>query len=43
MDATPMSYLRKVRLEHIHNELSHAEPGSVSVTDVAATVRRSAA
>jgi len=36
MDATPMSYLRKVRLEHIHNELSHAEPGSVSVTDVAA-------
>ncbi|CAN5539489.1 AraC family transcriptional regulator [soil metagenome] len=36
MDATPMGYLRKVRLEQMHDELSHAEPGSVSVTDVAA-------
>ena len=33
---TPMGYLRLLRLEQIHAELSHAEPGSVSVSQIAA-------
>ena len=35
-DTTPMSYLRDVRLRQVHAELLAAEPGSVSVTEVAA-------
>jgi AraC-like DNA-binding protein len=31
-----MTYLRQLRLEQIHKELSDAEPGSVTVTEVAA-------
>lgn len=34
--ATPMGYLRDLRLEQIRDELSDAEPGSVSVSEVAA-------
>jgi AraC-like DNA-binding protein len=33
---TPMGYLRELRLERAHAELSNAEPGSVTVTEVAA-------
>ncbi|MCU1583741.1 MAG: Xylulose kinase [Microbacteriaceae bacterium] len=36
MSTTPMTYLRQLRLEQIHKELSDAEPGSVTVTEVAA-------
>jgi len=36
METTPMGYLRELRLEQIHTELSQAEPGSVNVTEVAA-------
>ena len=36
MHSTPMGYLREVRLEQIHQELSGAEPGTATVTDVAA-------
>ncbi|MCU1411336.1 MAG: Xylulose kinase [Rhodoglobus sp.] len=36
MDTTPLSYLRELRLEQIHSELCHAEPGSVAVSEVAA-------
>lgn len=36
LGSTPMGYLRDVRLEQIHDELVRAEPGSVSVTEVAA-------
>jgi AraC-like DNA-binding protein len=35
LDATPMEYLRRLRLEKVHHELSTAEPGTVSVTQVA--------
>lgn len=35
-DTTPMSFLRDVRLRHVHSELMAADPTSVSVTDVAA-------
>jgi AraC-like DNA-binding protein len=36
MSNTPMAYLRELRLEQIHKELSDADPGSVTVTEVAA-------
>jgi AraC-like DNA-binding protein len=36
MSTTPMAYLRELRLEQIHRELSDAEPGTVTVTEVAA-------
>lgn len=36
MSTSPMAYLRQLRLEQIHQELSDAEPGSVTVTEVAA-------
>jgi len=36
MSDTPMAYLRQLRLDQIHKELSDAEPGSVTVTEVAA-------
>jgi len=36
LDTTPMAYLRTLRLERVHDDLSTAEPGSVSVTEVAA-------
>jgi AraC-like DNA-binding protein len=36
MSNTPMAYLRELRLEQIHKELSDAEPGTVTVTQVAA-------
>ena len=36
MDTSPMAYLRELRLEQIHNELSQADPGSMSVSQVAA-------
>ncbi|MCU1440956.1 MAG: xylulose kinase [Rhodoglobus sp.] len=36
MSNTPMAYLRELRLEQIHKELSDAEPGTVTVTEVAA-------
>jgi AraC-like DNA-binding protein len=35
LDTTPMAYLRRLRLERAHDELSAAEPGTVSVTEVA--------
>lgn len=35
LDTTPMAYLRGLRLERAHDELSAAEPGTVSVTEVA--------
>ncbi|MFE4467746.1 AraC family transcriptional regulator [Leifsonia sp. NPDC056824] len=35
LDTTPMAYLRRLRLERAHRELSAAEPGTVSVTEVA--------
>ncbi|WP_233255373.1 AraC family transcriptional regulator [Naasia lichenicola] len=34
--STPMGYLRQLRLERIHDELLDAEPGSATVSDVAA-------
>ncbi|WP_292849656.1 AraC family transcriptional regulator [Microbacterium sp.] len=36
LDTTPMSYLRSLRLERVHEELASAEPGTRSVTEVAA-------
>ncbi len=36
LDTTPMAYLRRLRLEKVHDELVAAEPGSVRVTEVAA-------
>lgn len=35
LNTTPMAYLRRLRLQHVHDELVAAEPGSVSVTEVA--------
>ncbi|MET0859549.1 MAG: AraC family transcriptional regulator [Microbacterium sp.] len=35
LDTTPMAYLRHLRLEEVHRELVVAEPGTVSVTEVA--------
>lgn len=36
LGTSPMAYLRDFRLEHVHEELLAAEPGSVTVTEVAA-------
>jgi transcriptional regulator GlxA family with amidase domain len=36
LDTTPMTYLRRLRLQKVHDELAAAAPGAVSVTDVAA-------
>jgi AraC-like DNA-binding protein len=36
LDTTPMTYLRRLRLRKVHEELAAAAPGEVSVTDVAA-------
>jgi len=36
MSTTPMTYLREVRMEQIYKDLSEAEPGTVTVTEVAA-------
>ena len=36
LGTSPMRYLRDFRLEHVHEELLAAEPGSVTVTEVAA-------
>jgi len=36
LDRTPMQYLREVRLRRAHDDLLRAEPGSVSVAEVAA-------
>jgi AraC-like DNA-binding protein len=35
LDTTPMAYLRRLRLEKVNEELAAAEPGTVSVTEVA--------
>ncbi|WP_348788845.1 AraC family transcriptional regulator [Leifsonia sp. NPDC080035] len=35
LDTTPMTYLRRLRLDKVHHELSTAGPGTVSVTEVA--------
>lgn len=35
LDTTPMAYLRRIRLEKVHEELVAAPPGTVSVTEVA--------
>lgn len=35
LDTTPMASLRGIRLEKVHRELSAAEPGTTTVTDVA--------
>lgn len=36
LDTTPMAYLRRVRLEHAHQELLQADPATVTVGAVAA-------
>jgi AraC-like DNA-binding protein len=36
LGTSPMRYLRDLRLEQVHKELAAAEPGAVSVTEVAA-------
>jgi AraC-like DNA-binding protein len=36
LDTTPMAYLRRVRLEHAHRELLHADPATATVGAVAA-------
>jgi len=36
LDRTPMQYLREVRLRRAHDDLLRAQPGQVSVADVAA-------
>jgi AraC-like DNA-binding protein len=36
LDTTPLAYLRRLRLEKVHDQLAEAEPGSVRVTEVAA-------
>ena len=35
LDTTPMAYLRRLRLEKVHEELTLAGPGTISVTEVA--------
>lgn len=35
LDTTPLAYLRHLRLEKVHDELTAAEPGTASVTEVA--------
>jgi AraC-like DNA-binding protein len=35
LDTTPTTYLRQLRLEKVHEELTTADPGTVSVTEVA--------
>lgn len=35
LDTTPVAYLRRVRLEKARDELTAAEPGTTSVTEVA--------
>ena len=35
LDTTPMAYLRRLRLEEVHQELAAADPAAVSVTEVA--------
>lgn len=35
MDTTPMSYLRRVRIDHAHRDLLAADPGHKSVTAIA--------
>jgi AraC-like DNA-binding protein len=35
LDATPTAYLRRVRLDAAHRELREAEPGALTVTEVA--------
>jgi transcriptional regulator GlxA family with amidase domain len=35
LDTTPMTYLRRVRLERVHEELVAASPGMLGVTEVA--------
>ena len=35
LDTTPMAYLRSIRLEKVHHELATADPGTVTVTEVA--------
>jgi len=35
LDTTPMAYLRRLRLEKVHEELASAPPGTVGVTQVA--------
>ena len=32
---TPMRYLRQFRLERVHDELTHAEPGATTITQAA--------
>ncbi|GAA2978294.1 helix-turn-helix transcriptional regulator [Actinokineospora diospyrosa] len=36
LDTTPLAYLRQVRLDHAHSELTAASPGQTTVTAVAA-------
>lgn len=36
LDTTPMAYLRQLRLEKVHQALANAEPGSLTVTEIAA-------
>ncbi|MET1044581.1 MAG: AraC family transcriptional regulator, partial [Microbacteriaceae bacterium] len=36
LDTTPLAYLRRLRLERVHEELAAAAPGAVSVSEVAA-------
>lgn len=36
LDTTPMLYLRRIRLEKVREELATAEPGTLTVTEVAA-------
>jgi AraC-like DNA-binding protein len=35
MDTTPMTYLRRVRLDHAHRELMAADPAEQTVTGIA--------
>lgn len=35
LDTTPMAYLRRLRLDRVHEELATAAPGTASVTEVA--------
>ncbi|MGV0851867.1 helix-turn-helix domain-containing protein [Mycolicibacterium phlei] len=36
LDMTPMEYLRRVRLDHAHHELQHADPAATTVSTIAA-------
>ena len=36
LDTTPLNHLREVRLRHVHEELTNADPTGATVTDVAA-------